>query len=84
MCGPTPRAVAVGTYERHRLLKLVDRRRAPIALVVRARAVLLLGAGHGPAVVSRLVGLSDRIVRKWRARWEAWPRLEALDGRDAL
>lgn len=79
MCGPAPRAVAVGAYERHRLLKLVDRRRAPIALVLRARAILLLGAGHGPAVVSRLVGLSDRIVRKWRARWEAWPRLEALD-----
>ncbi len=79
MCGPRPRVVPVGTFERHRLLKLIERRRAPIALVLRARAILMLGAGHGPAVVSRFVGLSDRIVRKWRARWEAWPRLEALD-----
>lgn len=78
MSGPRARRVPVGAIERHRLLKLVARRRAPVALVRRARAVLVLGAGGGAAVAARLVGLSDRNVRKWRARWEACPRLESL------
>jgi len=67
--------------ERYRLSKLVARRRAAIALVLRARMILMLGAGHGPTCVARMVGVSDRIVRTWRARWEASPRLEALDDR---
>lgn len=65
--------------ERYRLSKLVARRRAPIVLVQRARMILFLSAGHGPARVARLVGVSDRIVRKWRARWDASPRLAGLD-----
>jgi hypothetical protein len=78
MCGPRARRVLVGGVERRRLTKLVAGRRAPAALVQRARAILFLGAGHGPAVASRLVGLSERNVRKWRARWEQSPRLESL------
>lgn len=78
MSGPRARRVLVGAIERHRLMKLVMRRRAPVALVQRVRVILILGAGHGPAVASRLVGLSERNVRKWRARWEQSPRLESL------
>ncbi len=79
MAGPKARAVHVGAMARVQLTKIISRRSAPIALVLRARAVMLLGAGHGPARVARLVGLSDRCVRKWRARWEHCPRPEALD-----
>jgi len=65
--------------QRYRLSKLVTRRNAAIAIVLRARMILMLGVGHGPAHVARSVGVSDRVVRTWRARWEASPRLEALD-----
>lgn len=65
--------------ERHRLSKLVARRKAPLVMVQRARMILMLSAGHGPSRVARLIGVSDRVVRKWRARWEQSPRLEALD-----
>jgi transposase len=67
--------------ERYRLSKLVARRRAAVALVLRARMILFLGAGHGPTRVAQIVGVCDRVVRVWRARWEATPRLEALDDR---
>jgi hypothetical protein len=40
--------------------------------------VVLLSYGHGPATVARLGGCSDRVVRKWRARWDAQPRIESL------
>lgn len=65
--------------QRYRLSKLVARRSAAIAIVLRARMILMLGAGHGPTRVARALGVSDRVVRTWRARWEASPRLEALD-----
>lgn len=39
----------------------------------------MLGAGHGPAHVARVLRVSDRVVRKWRARWEQSPQVEALD-----
>jgi transposase len=40
--------------------------------------IVWLSYGHGPAAVARLTGCSDRVVRKWRARWEAYPRIESL------
>jgi transposase len=79
MSGPRARALVVGRIERHRLAKFVERRHAPLVLVLRGRAILMLGAGHGPASVARYVGLSERNVRKWRSRWEACPRFEALE-----
>ncbi len=40
--------------------------------------IIWLSYGHGPATVARLRGCSDRVVRKWRARWGARPRIESL------
>lgn len=51
---------------------------AAFGSVRRAKMILLLGVGHGPTAVARAVGCSARDVRKWRARWEAAPRLESL------
>ncbi len=40
--------------------------------------VIWLSYGHSPSTVGRLVGRTDRAVRKWRARWVARPCLESL------
>lgn len=69
----------MGGIQRYRLSRLIVRRSAAIALVLRARMILMLGAGHGPARIARSLGVSDRVVRTWRARWEASPQVEALD-----
>ena len=47
-------------------------------VVVRAWVIVWLSYGHGPTKVALLVGCSDRVVRKWRARWEACPCIESL------
>lgn len=40
--------------------------------------ILLLADGLGPTAVARCLGVSCRVVRKWRARWEERPVVEAL------
>lgn len=37
-----------------------------------------LAHGYGPTKVARIAGCSDRVVRKWRARWETYPSIESL------
>jgi transposase len=59
----------------------VRRHLAPHALVQRSRMVLMLADGLGPTEIGRLLGVSDRVVRKWRTRWEKAPVAESL--RDA-
>jgi transposase len=46
--------------------------------VVRAWIVVWLAHGYGPAKVARITACSDRVVRKWRARWEKCPTIESL------
>lgn len=79
MAGRKARSLFVSAMQRYQLSKLVGRRSVATALVLRARMILMLGAGHGPARVARSLGVSDRVVRTWRARWEGSPRIEALD-----
>lgn len=79
MSGPAPRSVFISKMERRRLWKITGQRRAAVALVHRVKMVLFLSAGHGPTEVGKMLLVSDRVVRKWRARWEQSPRLEALD-----
>ena len=43
--------------------------------------ILMLADGLGPAAIGRLLGVSDRVVRKWRMRWEKAPEPQSL--RDA-
>jgi hypothetical protein len=60
--------------ERYRLSKLVVRRKAPLVIVQRARMIRMLGVGHGPSRVARLVGASDRVVRAFPLGAVAAPR----------
>jgi transposase len=55
--------------QRQELQALAMRRSASHGQVQRARIVLRLGDGQRPATVARAVGVSERCVRKWRARW---------------
>jgi transposase len=40
--------------------------------------ILMLADGFGPAAIGRQLGVSDRVVRKWRARWEQAPVPQGL------
>lgn len=68
--------------ERLKLRRLARSTHAGHALVQRARAVLSLRRGLGPAEVARQLGMSARWVGKWRARWLLSPCVDALDDAD--
>lgn len=57
---------------------MARRHLAPLAVVLRARMILMLANGLGPSSIGRLLGVSDRVVRKWRMRWEKAPELQSL------
>lgn len=57
---------------------LVRRQRAGYALVMRARMVLMSAAGQGTSEIAGALGIGERTVRKWKARFEGKPRLEGL------
>jgi len=42
----------------------------------------MLADGLGPAAMGRLLGVSDRIVRKWRMRWDKAPEPQSLGDAD--
>src|SRR5450432_3801617 len=44
----------------------------------RARIVLLAAQGYSNAQIARLVGMTDKTVRKWRGRIADWKHIEAL------
>jgi len=69
MAWSSPPAVRLSKRQRRELTKLAARTSAPHALVQRARMVLRLASGQWPATVARALGVTDRCVRKWRARW---------------
>jgi transposase len=79
--GVVARPVLIPLLERHRLEELASRQQAPFEVVRRARIIVMLARGIGPAEVARALGCTERNVYKWRARWEQAPGVEAL--RDA-
>src|SRR2546427_8501046 len=68
MAWSSPPDVRLSKRQRRELTKLAARTSAPHALVQRARMILRLASGQWPATVARALGMSDRCVRKWRAR----------------
>ena len=77
--GPTaskssiPRAV-------HRDIRLLVRRgRAPYNLVVRAKIILFARQGLGTTQIARQLSISDRTVRKWKARFAVDPHILSLE-----
>jgi transposase len=80
--GPKAKRIWIPQSELRRLLKIEWGRSAPHGLVLRVRAVRLLGCGVGPAAVARRLDVSVRFVHKWRSRWTESPHLESLLERD--
>jgi transposase len=78
MRGPKPRPFSVSRANRKALADSARRWSAESGFTLRCRMVLLLASGPGPSLVARYLGVSDRVVRKWRARWEERPTLESL------
>lgn len=77
--GPSACAVSIPKRVHRALRVLVGRRRAPHSLVVRAKIILLAGRGLGTVEIARQLGISDRTVRKWKARFLADPHVQALE-----
>ena len=82
MAWSIPPAVRLSKHQRRELTKLAARTSAPHALVQRARMILRLASGQWPATVARALGMSDRCVRKWRARWLLTRDVRGLEDAD--
>lgn len=76
--GPRARPVLIPLFQRPLIQELAASRCASFEEVRRARAIQHLGRGVGVTETARRVGWHERTVRKWRARFEADPRVEAL------
>lgn len=61
--------IRLSPNERRRLTAVARSRGAEHGLVMRAQMILMLGAGLGTAGTADRLGVSDRVVRKWSARW---------------
>lgn len=79
--GPSAIRIKIPRRVRRELRLLVRRRRAPFAVVQRARMILLASRGVGTTSISRQIGCDPRTVRKWKARFTEAPRLATLEDR---
>src|SRR6266478_5215347 len=82
MAWPSTPRIRLTRRQRRELAKLAARTSATHALVQRARMILRLASGQWPATVARALGVSDRCVRKWRARWLATRDVRGLEDAD--
>src|SRR2546428_9013863 len=81
MAWPSTPRIRLTRRQRRALARLAARTSAAHALVQRARMILRLASGQGPATVARALGVSDRCGRKWRAPWLAPRDGRGLGGR---
>jgi transposase len=79
MPGPKPPQIGLSEAERNELERLVRARRTEQRLVLRARIVLLAGAGLTSSEVARRLRVDVSTVRQWRARWVASMELPLRD-----
>src|SRR4051794_14813785 len=84
MAWPSPSTARIWLTQKRRreLIKLAAQTSAPHALVQRARMILRLASGQWPATVARALGVTDRCVRKWRARWLLTREVQGLEDAD--
>ena len=61
--------IVVDDHTRATLTGWLRKQKTPVALAKRARAMLLLAAGHSFAATARQVDLRERHVRKWALRF---------------
>jgi hypothetical protein len=73
-----PRRLWISVRQHRRLTTLAQSHGEAHCVVVRARIILMLGTRIGAAGTADRLGVSDRLVRKWRARWEHAPQLESI------
>ena len=78
MAGPPPTPIRIPEHLRPKLKRLARSRSAPHAQVVRARIIEESARGLNNAEISRRLGVTTRLVRRWRNRFAANPSLETL------
>jgi transposase len=81
VAAPSKPRLSVRPSIRKKLERLAQSRKASHALVVRARIILLAAQGWSTYGIGRELRVTEAMVRKWRARFEACPKLSTL--RDA-
>jgi transposase len=79
--GPPAAPIVIPAHLRPRLKRLATSRTAPHREVERARIVELAARGWSNARIAARLGTSERLVRRWRGRFAADPRLQSLADR---
>jgi len=79
MPGPTATAIAIPEHLRSKLKALATSRTAPHRMVQRAQLVKLGACGWDNVRIAARLGVSVRLVRRWRNRFAAKPCMKALD-----
>lgn len=81
MPGPPATPIVLPEYLRPKLKRLASSRTAPHNRVQRAQIIKLAAAGWSNADIARRLGVSVRLVRRWRNRFAADPRMRTLRDR---
>ena len=79
MAGPPAGAVFVSSSVRRELKALIRAHTAEQRYVLRARIVLWSASGLGTTAIARRLDVCVRTVQKWRGRFCAMPKTEALE-----
>lgn len=82
MAWSSPPDVRLTKRQRRELTELAARTSAPHGLVQRARIILRLARRQWPSTIGRALGITDRCVRKWRARWLRFRDVRGLEDAD--
>jgi transposase len=80
--GPAASKLSIPRSVHRKLRLLVRRHRAPYAIIVRAKIVLMARQGVGTEEIARRLSVSSRTVRKWKARFAEDPHVDTLEDRE--
>jgi transposase len=77
--GRPARSIALDKKTRSELERLANSSAKPYRIVLRARIILVVADGLGNRETSRILGIDERTVCKWRGRFARDPRVKTLD-----
>ena len=80
--GPAPKKLVIPRKLRRQLGRLIKRRRTPHIIVNRAKLILFACKGMGTKEIAERLDMSDRNVRKWKARIAEDPHIHSLEDRE--
>ena len=80
--GPKARELVLPREVRRALRLLVRRGRKPYDIIVRAKIILFACQGLGTKEIAERLSVSDRTVRKWKARFAEDPHIDTLEDRE--